>query len=334
MKQYQIDSLHKLAASGDKPETNPHPILSFMLNGAQNIANDTADTITKGVFHPTQIPSIVNESYIKPMKESVSMVPGATKDLFSKDKTFRERSTALSKATIGTLWPAALLTPIGRGVLGKVSPAVAINSIGGVLGLESFVGNALSGVSKRMVEKTEKENRFNSAPFVIKANQQNQQNQELKDQELLHAFGAGTMPSLQSDEEKEWWKQRRLETEKENQFNNTPFAREVNQQNQDIKDQELLHAFGAGTMILPSSDEKKEWIDQRREEAAKAPVVSNKPSILKILKDHKGWIAGAAAGGLVLGIAKNYMDKRKEAEDKKKQQRRLFLQSQYPILHP
>jgi len=279
-----------------------NPTLSFILNGAQNIANDTADTITRGVFHPTQIPSIINESYVQPMKESVSMVPGAAKDLFSKDKTFRERSTALSKGLIGTLWPAALLTPMGRGILGKVSPAVAINSIGSVVALESLIGNSLSGVSKRMVEKSEKENRFNNTPFVIKANQQIQ---DTKDQELLHAFGAGTTLSLQSDEEKEWLKQKRLETEKNQQIDQSRPEAEKNQQ-----------------------------IDQSRPEAENTSAVSNKPSIIKILKDHKGWIAGAAAGGLVLGIAKNYMDKRKEAEDKKKQQRRLFLQSQYPLLHP
>lgn len=106
----------------------------------------------------------------------------------------------------------------------------------------------------------------------------------------------------------------------------TPFEQEAERQNREYKDKELLNAFGVNP-----SPKIQNWAEEQRQDIVNK---ENKPSILKILKDHKGWIAGAAAGGLVLGIAKNYMDKRKEAEDKKKQQRRLFLQSQYPLLHP
>ena len=226
--------------------------------------NDAGDTAVQAVKHPSDIPHILNESYVKPMTEIVSNVPGAAKNLFTPERSFRERSTDLSKVLVGVGAPLVVLSPLTRGLVG---PAL-----------------------KRL------------------------------------AFEAGVGAAIHKNEDRKH--------SKEISENNYPFAREANQQNEELKDQELVHGFGAGAMSSLQSDEAQEWIDQRREEAAKAPVVSNKPSILKILKDHKGWIAGAAAGGLVLGIAKNYMDKIEEAENKKKQQRRLFLQSQYPILHP
>ena len=239
----------------------------------QQGADDTAGTIARVVKDPLQAPAVVNETVVQPVVQLASAVPSATKEMFSPGKTFQERSNAASKATMGVLAPLAILSPLTRGLVGKMPALAALAGATNAAAIEGIIQNSAQREGERK-------------DYTKQLNQ------------------------MIADSKK------------------TPFEQEAERQNREYKNKELLRAF----KISPSP-EIQNWAEEQRQDIANK---ENKPSILKILKDHKGWIAGAAGatGGLVLGIAKNYMDKRKEAEDKKKQQRRLFLQSQYPLLHP
>lgn len=318
-----------------------------------NSNNDIKKQIVRGVTHPTQIPTIVNETAIEPIVNTVSAVPAAAGNLISPRNTEGESIPRTSRQTFSDL------TRVGLGAvvpLAVLSPARAfLSSGGGLPGLSALVEAQAALTSTDL-----------AIGSVINGAYDRQQNKKFIQERLIpqgpnwnnkpRIFTEGRL-SLESDIEKNKIKEldRAIFTEPTTPKSSTspdlflnlapkpptsseklspgielkaPFVIKANQQIQDIKDQELYNAFRGGFMTSPQSDKSTTT------PAAATTTPEQKPSILKILKDHKGWIAGAAAGGLVLGIAKNYMDKREEAENKKKQQRRLFLQSQYPLLHP
>ena len=360
MNQYRIDRLHKakmsrnayvnkIAEEGSRVQAPLWARIYDVLNkGINNSINDIKKQTVRGVTHPTQIPTIVNETAIEPVVNIMSGVPSAAGNLISPRDAGGNSIPRTTRQTFSDL------TRIGMGALvtgAALSPAKAfLSSGGGLPGIAAFtqaqagltatdfaIGSVIAGANDRQQNKKFIQDRlipqdrnWNNKPRIFTEGHLSlaQDLEDIKIRELNRAISTEpttpkpfTSPDLFLN------------------FNTgtklkAPFETKADDLNKKDEAYENLHAFELSNRFPVESDEPTPPPEVATTPTPTPTPTGQKPSFLKILQDHKGWIAGAAAGGLILGITKNYMDKRKEAEDKKKQQRRLFLQSQYPILHP